>query len=55
MRDLGLPTLVSIVTPTVMLGTGVLARFRARSSQLKRGEQPGDVAGPDPTPARTSR
>ena len=44
--NISLPFALSMVTLLIVLGIGVFLLMRNRQSQLKRGERPGDIAGP---------
>ena len=47
-HEFSLPVILSFVTLLIVVGIGVYHFVRNRGSQLKRGERPGGIAGPDP-------
>ena len=46
-HSFSLPVILSFVTLLIVLGVGMWQWKRVRSSQAKRGEHPGGVAGPE--------
>ena len=46
--EFSLPVVLSFATLAAVLGIGIYLFVRNRGSQLKRGERPGGIAGPDP-------
>ena len=47
METFSLPVVLSFVTLIAVLGIGVWQFKRVRTSQAKRGEHPGGIAGPE--------
>ena len=46
-HNFSLPVILSFVTLLIVLGEGMWQLKRVRGSQIKRGEHPGGVAGPE--------